>query len=446
MPLKSKKSRSKRVTLKTKYKIIRKVKEHRKKERKLEKQNAKKKKGAHRVTAASIPNEWPFRAELLKELELKQKHEEALEEEKKQKRKEQRAENKRKAREENEKSVEQLKEEAESRQLKLDILKKARVAAQEKAKRNDDPDGSRRAFYSTFVPLVERSDVVVMVLDARDPLNYRCVEAERYVLSHTDKQVVLLLNKIDLIPRESAKQWLAYLRAELPTVAMKSQHAYKQPSKKASNRKEKRARLHDAEDDEGELGADTVKKMLRNYARSQKRESLTVGLVGFANVGKSCILNTLVGSQAAPTGNTPGITRELQEVEMDKTITLLDSPAIIFPRKDENYSPQAAVFRNTTRVDRIPDPISAVEEILKSYPAENLMELYQISHFDTCDEFLQQFAVARGKLKKGATVIPESAARLLLQDWASGKIPHYASCTQLKGRKPKHSTDFQTKE
>lgn len=58
-------------------------------------------------------------------------------------------------------------------------------------------DGSRRAFYKEFVKVVEASDVIIHVLDARDPLGSRCQDVERLVLkSGPTKRVVLLLNKI----------------------------------------------------------------------------------------------------------------------------------------------------------------------------------------------------------------------------------------------------------
>lgn len=58
-------------------------------------------------------------------------------------------------------------------------------------------DGSRRAFYREFARVVESSDVILHVLDARDPLGCRCVDVERYIVKRNpDKKIVLMLNKI----------------------------------------------------------------------------------------------------------------------------------------------------------------------------------------------------------------------------------------------------------
>lgn len=73
-------------------------------------------------------------------------------------------------------------------------------------------DNSRRAFYKEFVKVVEAADVVIEVLDARDPLGCRCLDVERLVRkSGADKKVILLLNKIGktsyLIPQEICMPW-----------------------------------------------------------------------------------------------------------------------------------------------------------------------------------------------------------------------------------------------
>jgi nuclear GTP-binding protein len=64
--------------------------------------------------------------------------------------------------------------------------------------------------------------LVAQVLDARDPLACRCPDVERFVRRmNPNKKIVLLLNKVDLVPRENVEQWLKFLREELPTVAFK---------------------------------------------------------------------------------------------------------------------------------------------------------------------------------------------------------------------------------
>ena len=70
--------------------------------------------------------------------------------------------------------------------------------------------------------VVEAADVILEVLDARDPLGTRCPQMEEAVKAQPGKRLVLVLNKADLVPRDNLEKWLKYLRNEYPTVVFKS--------------------------------------------------------------------------------------------------------------------------------------------------------------------------------------------------------------------------------
>lgn len=231
MPKKSKKSKSKRVPLRKKYKIIRKVKEHHKKLAKEAKKKAKSggKQRAPVEKDPGIPNAWPFKEQELAALEARRQR--ALEEvEKKKQEKKERAAKRRAgllapdddaaAGGAEDPALAALASTAGFRGAEYESRKRARTDGGQPAA--SPQDGSKRAFYKEFRKVVEAADVVIQVLDARDPLGCRCADVERMVLkSGPHKRVVLLLNKIDLVPREVVEKWLKYLREELPTVAFK---------------------------------------------------------------------------------------------------------------------------------------------------------------------------------------------------------------------------------
>merc|ERR1739848_21612 len=84
------------------------------------------------------------------------------------------------------------------------------------------------------------------------------------------------------------------------------------------------------------LGASALLKLLGNYAGRQStaagataRSVITVGVVGFPNVGKSSVINSLKRSRSCNVGSVPGMTRNMQEVQLDKHVKLLDSPGIV---------------------------------------------------------------------------------------------------------------------
>eukprot|EP00001_Collodictyon_triciliatum_P039839 07168_2 len=84
-------------------------------------------------------------------------------------------------------------------------------------------DNSKRAYFKEFKKVVEMSDVILEVLDARDPMGCRSKDIEQLILQKDpNKRIILVLNKIDLVPREIVEKWLKYLRNEFPTIAFKS--------------------------------------------------------------------------------------------------------------------------------------------------------------------------------------------------------------------------------
>ncbi|XP_058100438.1 guanine nucleotide-binding protein-like NSN1 [Magnolia sinica] len=416
MVKKSKKSKSKRVPLKKKYKIIRKVKEHHKKKAKEAKKLGTQRKKVEKDPG--IPNDWPFKEQELKSLEARRAR--AIEE----------LEQKKSAR----------KERAQKRKLGLleddDIAKLAdtpSINEHEFAKRSSvgsssgtskSHDNSERTFYKELVKVIEASDVILEVIDARDPLGTRCVDMEKMVLkSGPDKHLVLVLNKIDLVPREAVEKWLKYLREELPAVAFRcsTQEQRSNLGWKSAKKAAKPSNILQTSDC---LGAETLIKLLKNYSRSHElKKSITVGVVGLPNVGKSSLINSLKRSHVVNVGATPGLTRTMQEIQLDKNVKLLDCPGVVMLRSSE--SDVSIALRNCKRIEKLDDPIGPVKEILKLCPAEKLMSLYKLPSFSSVDEFLQKVATIRGKLKKGGVVDVEAAARIVLRDWNEGKIPYY---------------------
>lgn len=84
------------------------------------------------------------------------------------------------------------------------------------------------------------------------------------------------------------------------------------------------------------IGADALLQLLKHFARTGTiRTSITVGIVGFPNVGKSSVINSLCRIRAAKVGATPGLTKTAQEVHLDKRVKLLDTPGIVFPKSSD---------------------------------------------------------------------------------------------------------------
>lgn len=86
------------------------------------------------------------------------------------------------------------------------------------------------------------------------------------------------------------------------------------------------------------VGTENLLNVLKNYARVEGEKNIkqliTVGVIGFPNVGKSSLINSLKRCKAAATGNTPGVTKAMQEIQLDKNIVLIDSPGVVLTTQE----------------------------------------------------------------------------------------------------------------
>ncbi len=180
------------------------------------------------------------------------------------------------------------------------------------------------------------------------------------------------------------------------------------------------------------LGADTLVQLLKNYARNLNiKTAVTVGIVGLPNVGKSSIINSLKRTKAVATGQTPGLTKQVQEVHLDRHVKLIDSPGVVFTSGEGST---ANALRNAVKVERLEDPEVPVHEIVRKCPAKQLMRVYRIPAFKDADEFIRHVAQVRGKLRRGGLADTIGAARLILQDWNTGAIPFYTLPPERSGK------------
>jgi len=407
MPKPKLKKTSKRMTCHKRYKIIKKIKEHNKKVKKEDKNASKRK-----PKDPGIPNLYPFKEQLLKQIEERKEKEK----EEKEKMKQQRTKEKSRKR-----KLQDLQKDAEKRAKLFD--QKQEIDEQAKELHRGPLELSRRSYYKEFRKVVEASDVIIQVLDARDPLGCRCPQLEEIVMSSgRNKKIVLLLNKVDLVPKEIVQSWLKYLRSEFPTVAFKaSTQNQKQKLTQSKVTIEKASK--DLLQSSGCIGAGVLLKLLGNYCRNQDiKTSITVGVVGFPNVGKSSVINSLKRSKACNVGNTPGVTKNMQEIQLDQHVKLLDCPGIVMA---SGSSDTQIILKNVVKIEALDDPVKPVEAILSRCSKEQVMQKYLVPDYSDTMEFLTLFAKRLGKLKKGGIPDTLTAAKVLLQDWNNGKITFY---------------------
>jgi len=423
-----KKGKSKRITLKDKYRIKKCVAETNRKRVKQAKRDAKN--GVVKIKQEKrdpgIPNSWPFKQDLLKDIQKSRERQSQLLQEKKDKRKEelnllrehQQAGGTARTVQELMDQANQAQEAYEAKQLiggptttnaKVDSSKSdGAVAAGQQ---------SRRAYLRELKKVVDSADVLLQVLDCRDPIGSRIHQTlEEIILSKSDKRMVLVLNKIDLVPKEVVSRWLTVLRRSHPAIAIKA-------TNDAASRKEDADK--NATTSNVPVGMDGLLQLLKNYARTgggngKAKTTISVGIIGYPNVGKSSIINALKRCRAVGVSPRPGFTTSMQEVVLDRNVRLLDSPGVVF---DDS----SALLGNCVDADSIEDPIPPVDALLKRCNPNSLVMTYNIPAFPPGDTmtFLAMVAKSYGRVLKGGIPDKIGAARAVLKDWNQGKIPYY---------------------
>ncbi|KAI4500450.1 hypothetical protein M0802_004412 [Mischocyttarus mexicanus] len=408
---------SKRIPARKRYKIEKKVREH---NRKMRKEAKKKQRGKPKVI--EIPNQCPFKEDILKEVEAMKKHNE----EEKQKQRE---------------AAKQKKREELAKNGLQGLVKEAQKKGDEhEAMEVDDKsqpikdaiahkENSLKAYYKEFKKVLDAADVILEIVDARDPLGTRCKQLEEAVQSaEGNKRLVLVLNKADLVPRENLNKWLTYLRGSLPTVAFKS--STQDQSKKLGRRK--LGKKTESMIQSGTcFGAELLLSLLANYCRNSGdvKTSIRVGVAGLPNVGKSSVINSLKRSRACNVGSVPGVTKAMQVVQLDSKIKLLDSPGIVFASSHQSskdgMDDTSIALKNAVKIQTLQDPYTPATAILRRLTKQQVMDLYDVPEYNSPDEFFALRATRMGKFKRGGVPNQLTAARCVLEDWNSGKIRYY---------------------
>lgn len=278
----------------------------------------------------------------------------------------------------------------------------------------------RRHFVRTLHKVIEESDVVVLVLDARDPegTRSRLVEEEVRRREADGKRLVFVLNKVDLVPQSNAQAWLRHLRHTTPTLPFRSVTSSSAPSSTT---------------------APALLKLLKAYRPSGK-QSITIGVVGYPNVGKSSLVNALKKAKVCPVAAQPGHTTTLQTVHLERGVRIVDSPGVIFDDDNDtgdfkrSKAGASLHLRNVMKVEDIEDPIEVVEEILARVDPEAMSKIYNLppnpgseTGFGSTLEFLTMLALTSGRLLKGGTPDILGVARHVLNDWNHQKIPYFSN-------------------
>jgi ribosome biogenesis GTPase A len=244
-------------------------------------------------------------------------------------------------------------------------------------------------------------DVVVEVLDARCP-EASCNPMIRELRLHRQRPCLRVLNKADLADPEATREWLAYYDA--------------QPGVKAvaiSCRKP------------GE--AQRIPALCQQLAphRNEGSKPLRMMIMGIPNVGKSTLLNALIGKRLAAVGDEPAVTKSQQRIDLSPTQIIFDTPGLMWPKiehDDDGYMLAASHAIGTNAVLEEEVATYLGDLLLRRYPAL-LARRYDLDPLGMDGVgVLERVAKRRGCLGRGGRPDMEKAALALLTDYRSGAL------------------------
>ncbi|KFP16926.1 Nucleolar GTP-binding protein 2, partial [Egretta garzetta] len=259
--------------------------------------------------------------------------------------------------------------------------------------------GQSKRIWGELYKVIDSSDVVVQVLDARDPMGTRSPHVESYLKKEKHwKHLIFVLNKCDLVPTWVTKRWVAVLSQEYPTLAF---HA------SLTN----------------PFGKGAFIQLLRQFGKLHSdKKQISVGFIGYPNVGKSSVINTLRSKKVCNVAPIAGETKVWQYITLMRRIFLIDCPGVVYPSGDTETD---IVLKGVVQVEKIKSPEDHISAVLERAKPEYIRKTYKIDSWNDTEEFLEKLASRTGKLLKGGEPDIQTVSKMVLNDWQRGRIPFF---------------------
>lgn len=247
-------------------------------------------------------------------------------------------------------------------------------------------------------------DLIIELVDARVPVSSRNPDIDEL---GKNKARLILLNKADLADERYNQKWMEYFKEQ-------GYYVVKINSRSGAGLKGIQAVVQEA----------CREKIERDRKRGILNRPVRAMVVGIPNVGKSTFINAYAGKACIKTGNKPGVTKGKQWIRLNKSLELLDTPGILWPKfEDQNVGLRLAM------IGSINDEILNIEELalevirylVSEYPGI-LQERYQVQEEEEPLRILEQIAENRKCIQKGNTLDYGKASGILMEEFRNGKL------------------------
>ncbi len=244
-----------------------------------------------------------------------------------------------------------------------------------------------RTFWNMVNRVIQGSDILLLVLDARMAQGTRNLEIEDKVAA-SGKPLIFVLNKCDLVDKPILEQYKRFIPN---SIFISAKH---------------------------HLGTVMLReKILRTAGRLNIDTKVRVGVLGYPNVGKSSLINALKGKGSAKTSSISGYTKHIQKVRTSRII-LLDTPGVI-PYKEKNDFKHNVIGTIDHSKEKEPDYVAV--SLMHMFPGV-IEKCYGVETITDKEQTLENIAIVRNMVKKGSKPDVIRAAKMILKDWQTGDI------------------------
>ncbi|MGN1358351.1 MAG: ribosome biogenesis GTPase YlqF [Bacilli bacterium] len=253
---------------------------------------------------------------------------------------------------------------------------------------------------------IDLIDIVYEVIDARIPKSSKNKDIDDLI---KDKPRILIMSKVDLCDLSKTQKWITYYENMGYTVI---------PLDLLNN-----PNLQKIFEETNKIMTVLNEKREKKGLKPRKVRAL---ILGIPNVGKSTLINRLVGKKATNVGNKPGITKQLEWIRINNQIELLDTPGILWPKLDDeevalNLASMTAIKEEILDLEAV--SIHIINKMQKDYP-DNLKNRYGITNENDIIDIFDKIAKKIGAIKNKETDYEKVYATIIkdLRDGYLGKI------------------------
>ncbi|KAK2716726.1 hypothetical protein QYM36_007016 [Artemia franciscana] len=319
-------------------------------------------------------------------------------------------------------------------------------------------------FWRQLWRVIEKSDVIVQILDARNPLLFRCEDLENYIKDVSQhKNSMLLLNKSDFLTEKQRRIWAQYF-SDAGILVVFYSAANEKKTRKIS---EESGVVSDDTDEEKDLSEkletlelrtqtmpesnylvtssktgvvndcrvltkeELVKKFKDVYTGPKEKKETVIGLVGYPNVGKSSTINSLISTKKVSVSSTPGKTKHFQTIFIDDELMLCDCPGLVMPTFVSTKAEM--VIWGILPIDQMRDHVGPTNQVVCHIPKHIFEDTYGIflpkpqesedpNRKPTAEELLDSYGFMRGFMNARGLPDHPRAARYILKDFVNGKL------------------------